>query len=427
MTRTIQCIDHLGNVFPSRAAMLRHYNIQDVAFLYRIEKLGWSLEDALTKPKSPDKSTAIPCKDHEGNTFPSKKAMCDYWRIPRATYFRRIRDGWSEKDALTKPIKHNNNHKNKICDHKGQNFTNVDDMCAHWNISKEQYMINIRNNCSIEEALTTVTEWTVCRDHLGNEFPSINAMARHYGTSKTTIRSRIELGWTLEQILTNPHKITYDNECVDHLGNKYPNKKKMLEHYGIHETTFNHRIKKQKMSMAEALQPENFHTLRPTDHLGNTFDSLDDMCDYWNISTSSYHSRYRKFKWSLEDTLTTISKERYTEFGPNLKILKQIDNGFYKIEFENHQYVWSFNQLITYYREHKPEKKITMPRNLKIFDCYINEKEAYILAINETSANKKFRKIAKQSETSQWIGEIPDYTNDILQKYNSYKAGIYFL
>ena len=81
---------------------------------------------------------------------------------------------------MIKPIKYNNNHKTKIFDHKGQNFTNVDAMCAHWNISKEQYMINIRNNCSIEEALTTVTKWTVCRDHLGNEFPSINAKTWFY-------------------------------------------------------------------------------------------------------------------------------------------------------------------------------------------------------------------------------------------------------
>ena len=96
--------DHLGNEFPSRAAMLRHYHISAKAFEYRLETLHMTLEEALTSEHKEHMSTAISCTDHLGNTFPSKVAMCDYWRIPRTVYFRRIRNGWSMERALTEPL-----------------------------------------------------------------------------------------------------------------------------------------------------------------------------------------------------------------------------------------------------------------------------------------------------------------------------------
>jgi hypothetical protein len=195
--KNIPCEDHLGNHYDSLSAMLRHYELDYSAFLYRREKLGMSLEEALTAPKMNKKSTAIPCEDHLGNHFNSKVEMCDYWRIPRNVYFRRIRDGWTQKDALTTPVKPQSNKNRTVKDHLGNEYPTIDIMCEHWNISKKQYLINIRNNCSIEEALTTVTTETVCKDHLGNTYRSINEMCNHYGITKTVLRSRLELGWTL--------------------------------------------------------------------------------------------------------------------------------------------------------------------------------------------------------------------------------------
>ena len=104
----IPCEDHLGNIFPSKAAMLRHYNIPDVSYRYRINKLKWSLEKTLTTPTiDSDLAGAMECKDHLGNKFISKRAMCDYWRIPRHIFFRRMADNWDLERALTTPLKYN--------------------------------------------------------------------------------------------------------------------------------------------------------------------------------------------------------------------------------------------------------------------------------------------------------------------------------
>ena len=111
--------DFAGNQFPSVKAMLRFYDMNKQTFHARLNA-GWSLEDALTVPTSrslrkiEDKRkfvrmkvpfTKVRCKDHIGNYFKSKQAMCKWWGIPVSTYFARRKIGWSLEKALTEDIK----------------------------------------------------------------------------------------------------------------------------------------------------------------------------------------------------------------------------------------------------------------------------------------------------------------------------------
>ena len=84
-----------------------------------------------------------------------------------------------------------------------------------------------------------------CKDHMGNEFPSKTAMCKHYGISTTSFEKRMnEMHMSLEETLTTPVRKQKTGSCKDHLGNEFPNKKAMCEHYGISESTFSDRIKK---------------------------------------------------------------------------------------------------------------------------------------------------------------------------------------
>lgn len=111
--------DHAGNQFQSVKAMLRFYNVNKQTFHARLNA-GWSLEDALTIPTSrslrkiEDKRkfvrmkvpfTKVRCKDHIGNYFKSKQAMCEWWGIPVSTYFARRKIGWSLEKTLTEDIR----------------------------------------------------------------------------------------------------------------------------------------------------------------------------------------------------------------------------------------------------------------------------------------------------------------------------------
>lgn len=42
-----ECVDHLGNVFPTQTKMVDYYDVRQPTFLKRLS-LGWALEEALT-------------------------------------------------------------------------------------------------------------------------------------------------------------------------------------------------------------------------------------------------------------------------------------------------------------------------------------------------------------------------------------------
>ena len=348
--------DHLGQTWISLSAMLKHYNVTYTMYQYRLNTMHMTLEEALTTPSNKTHATtSIESTDHEGNTYKSVQEMCDHWRIPRTAFFRRRRNGWDLKKCLTTPLQ--KTEKNAIIhDAQGNSFTSVDEMCAYHNISKQQYIINIRNNCSVEEALTRKTEnksdgkWKkTCTDHKGNEYPSINAMCKAYHISKDILRGRIELGWTLDQILENPNKIDNRIKAKDHKQQKYQSQKEMLKAYGISEFTFKHR-KARGLDLEQCLSKKNLRIVECKDHMGNKFSMLKNMLLYWNCKTGVYHSRINHGE-STKHALTYISYRR-KNFAPGLDIEKQLSEDYYEVTLHQERLIMHSDELFAYYREH---------------------------------------------------------------------------
>ena len=299
------CEDHLGNKFISQSEMLRQYKISQTIFNYRLNTMGWTLEQTLTTPAmDSDMAGAHKCHDHLGNEFPSIRAMCDHWRVPRNVFFTRRREGKSLKECLDPVTRQRHSQQRIVRDHKGQIHANLDAMCAAWNISKADYMQNIRNGLDLARALTErTTRPKKPKDHLGNEYPSINAMCRAWHITKTVLRSRLELGWTLKEILEKPNNESHVIESKDHLGNTYPSLKAMLKAWGVSYTTFNHRLGK-GMTLEQALTPSSHHMFKCVDHLGNEFPCLQAMLDYWCVRMPNWHHRHKEMNMTVEQTLT---------------------------------------------------------------------------------------------------------------------------
>lgn len=286
----IPCKDHKGAEYPSRTAMLKAYGINYTIYHYRHDVKGWSLADALETPVTDtDLAGAHACTDHMGNRFPSKKAMCEHWHVPRNVFFLRKKEGKTLAECLA-PVDRAH-EANAVRDHEGTPFRSLDEMCASWGIAKSDYIQNIRNGLPLPRALTERTARPEKpKDHLGTEYPSINAMCRAWGIDKTVLRSRLELGWTLEQILTHPENNSHTIKCRDHLGKEYQTQKEMLRAWNVTYATYKHRLKKGR-SLAEALDPGSLHALPVTDHEGRTFPCLQAMLDYWCALTPNYHHR----------------------------------------------------------------------------------------------------------------------------------------
>lgn len=95
--------DHLNQGFSSAKQMCKHYGVRFDVF-YRRRKLGWSLEEALTDSKTHTLPGAKECQDHEGNTYESYNKMCKRWGIDFNVFKDRYgRLGWTLEESLTIP------------------------------------------------------------------------------------------------------------------------------------------------------------------------------------------------------------------------------------------------------------------------------------------------------------------------------------
>lgn len=348
--------DHLGNEFPSLISMLQHYGISPMCYRHRKRK-KWPLEKILTTPMSDYRNVmAEECEDHLGNKFKSIKDMCDYWHINRTTFFRRRNTpGWDLEKALTAPLQQARSYMRTVTDPDGEVHRNIDAMCAKYGISKTQYLTNIRNNLPMAEALRARTVLTRrCKDHLGNEFRSTNAMCAHYGINKTVLRSRLELGWTLEEILTNPGNNSHYIECVDHEGRKFPTQKAMLKYHGVSYTNFKHR-QKLGWDLAKCLAPENTHIVACADHYGNEFDSIQDMLTYWLARTGTYHHGSNRNK-PLKECI--LGAQRIPKLPKNIKVTQVLAVGYYLVQYNKAEYVWTDKTLYEHARRYKLEKHL---------------------------------------------------------------------
>ena len=96
--KKIPCKDHLGNEFPSINAMCKHYGIDRTVFNYRRNEKHMSLKETLTMPV--EKQHKGSCKDHLGNEFPNKKAMCKHYGISESAFSNRTKNNASIEEAL---------------------------------------------------------------------------------------------------------------------------------------------------------------------------------------------------------------------------------------------------------------------------------------------------------------------------------------
>lgn len=316
--------DHLGNKFESIRALCKHYGITTSLYDNRVNRLGWSLEQALTTPPAQKEIASV---DHLGNKFPSQNALCKHYKISAGEFKRRINEmGWSLQKALTTPTKKSAN--NKVCDHEGREFKSIKALCEHYGISRYVYKHRKKRNWSLEKILTTPMGQTcghVIIDHEGREFESIEALCRHYGITTSLYRNRIGYNWPLEKICTTPVK-QVGNIVEDHKGNKFPSIKKLCDCYNITTIMYSTRIKRgwtlEKTLTTPARQQ---HRGVVEDHKGNKFSSIKEMCAHYGIKPEVYDGRIKR-GWTIKDALTTKQL-----FERKRKIVDHLNNEFQSI------------------------------------------------------------------------------------------------
>ena len=69
--------------------------------------------------------------------------------IPRQVYYSRLSRGWDKEKAKTTPVRKNG----KVCDHKGNEFSNQKEMLRHYEVSQSQFFWRRKRGWSLERCL----------------------------------------------------------------------------------------------------------------------------------------------------------------------------------------------------------------------------------------------------------------------------------
>lgn len=246
------CTDHLGNKYPNIHTMCEHYNTTEKVYWGRI-RTGWSVEKALTTPLQKQPKNSKPITDHLGNIFPSKQKMCKHWGIPGNTYNLRIKAGWSVEKALTEPIKKINDMGPKKCtDHLGNTFPSQNAMCRHYGITKDLLQSRLKLGWNLQQILEHPAVIDPCKqvtDPDGKTYASIKEMCNAYHISYATYRGRIQQGYTMAEALSKTTNNTYQ-VCYDHLGNKFDSVLDMCKYWNVDYKTYYARLQHHNLRYA---------------------------------------------------------------------------------------------------------------------------------------------------------------------------------
>lgn len=237
------CYDHLGNEYPSIAAMAKAYDMSAKLLSKRLCK-GMDVKTALkdrTSLGKPNKEVQEqPFVDHEGTAFGSFDEMTEHWRQPKTLVQQRLWNDWSLERALTTPYM----GPNAVTDHLGNEYPNKKAMCDAYGITPDILKTRLKFRWSLEKALTTPVEpaSTVQYDHLGNRFESLEEMAKAYELPRHVVKNRLTRGWTLEETLTTPVGEPRDDRHVtDPFGQVFSMETSMINHYRLNRHAYDHR------------------------------------------------------------------------------------------------------------------------------------------------------------------------------------------
>ncbi len=301
-----------GNTYRSWAQLCEKYGMRYSTFRSRLY-IGWDVERALKTEIAVKKGKEA--RDHVGNTFISFVSMCDYYSIPGEIVKKRLKLGWTLKEALETRYeagKNTSNPSNKglVVDHKGNKFYSIQDMAKHYKLPVYIVRERLSNGWDLKGTLETkvTSKTSAVTDHLGNTYRSMTEMSKAWGIPYHILNQRLSSKWEVERALTTkPNGI--GRECTDHLGRKFKSIEEMASNWGINTNTLIFRLNN-GWDIKEALTckvVKGGRHKRCEDHLGNKFDSILDMAKYWGINVGTFRRRI-SYGWGLEKALTTPIK-----------------------------------------------------------------------------------------------------------------------
>lgn len=297
--------------YSSIAKLCEEYKINRATYYVRIRN-GWTQEDALLTPITEHRII------FNQKEYSSIATLCEEYKINRATYHARIRDGWTQEDALLTPVMEYDTFGFLF---KGKKYKNISELCREYNINYNTYLARMKDGWTQEEALEITQKYKNGKKIIfqNKKYSSIKMLCDNFNMDYGLYISRMNMGWTQEEALNliSRCSTTIDNKIIFQ-GKNYNSLKQMCDEYNVGYSKYLSRIKL-GWSQMEALEVEPRKKVykesskkRKGNELsfrGKEYINLQEMCEYYNIGYKKYFARI-KLGWTQEEALELVDSGR---------------------------------------------------------------------------------------------------------------------
>ena len=186
---------------------------------------GWSLEDAISKPRERVCTNIAKGFSYNGKEYSSFKSFCKEHSLNYDLVKSRLRNGWSLEDAISKParVRRNMNSRdsNMGFSYNGKEYSSVYSFCKEYGLSYNLVKNRLRSGWSLEDAISKPARMysNIAKgfSYNGKEYSSIFSFCKEHGLDYNLIKNRLMRGWSLEDSISkskenNGKKFIYNDK-----------------------------------------------------------------------------------------------------------------------------------------------------------------------------------------------------------------------
>lgn len=288
-----------GEVYSSLASLAEAYDILEITMQKRMKTGHWSLEQACGIEPPPQIEISGIEIELEGVKFSSYQKACEHYALDKRIVHMRInRLGWSIEEAFE--LEERINPHKLIID--GKEFVNFKAACEHFNLHVKKTESRIRLGWSFKQAFD-LEERPVELIKCGTEtFKTYKEVAKRYKMEIGLLQSRIYNKWTVEQAvgLENPPIAKTSNGPIPVVvnGKEFQSKEEVYRFYGIEGSSVRGHIRNGK-SLEQAISI----LTRPKKQIiveKNTYSSLTEAANAYGLNSSTVAYRI-KVGWTIDE------------------------------------------------------------------------------------------------------------------------------
>lgn len=192
--------------FISINSAARYFGVEEYSVHQRINKYGWSLEEALGVKPRQRPSYRGHNYSIKGGLYSSFRAACQNFNLDESVVRSRLKLGWTKEQAFElKPAPKRGRNVGTPIIISGKRYKSKGEAARHFGIKESVFTSRLLRGWTLEQAagLNLPPKAPVKAGKViaigDSEYPSEAAFARAFGKDYTVVRSRLSYGWTPEQ------------------------------------------------------------------------------------------------------------------------------------------------------------------------------------------------------------------------------------